>query len=61
MQQVDRISKQMQLEQQLADAKLSKLKLEMAAERETLLKEKQQLLLVSHLSFPFNIVDSSLL
>lgn len=47
VQQVDRISKQMQLEQQLADAKLTKLKLEMSAERETLLKEKQQLLLVS--------------
>uniref|UniRef100_A0A1B6EY18 Alpha-taxilin n=1 Tax=Cuerna arida TaxID=1464854 RepID=A0A1B6EY18_9HEMI len=44
-QQVERISKQMQLEQQLADAKLSKLKMEMAAEREVLLREKQQLLL----------------
>ncbi|XP_054271947.1 alpha-taxilin [Macrosteles quadrilineatus] len=44
-QQVERISKQMQLEQQLADAKLAKLKMEMAAEREMLLREKQQLLL----------------
>jgi len=44
-QQVERISKQMQLEQQLADAKLAKLKMEMAAEREILLREKQQLLM----------------
>ena len=37
----------MQLETALADAKLKKAHLEAAAERETLIKEKQQLLLVS--------------
>ncbi|XP_067013351.2 alpha-taxilin isoform X2 [Anabrus simplex] len=44
-QQVEKISKQLQLESQLADAKLSKAKMEMAAEKETLLREKQQLLM----------------
>ncbi|PNF22844.1 hypothetical protein B7P43_G01394 [Cryptotermes secundus] len=44
-QQVDKITKQMQLEAQLADAKLAKAKMEMAAEKEVLLKEKQQLLM----------------
>jgi hypothetical protein len=45
-QQVEKITKQMQLEAQLADAKLAKAKMEMAAEKEVLLKEKQQLLMV---------------
>lgn len=44
-QQVEKISKQMQLEAQLADAKLAKVKMEMAAEKEILLREKQQLLM----------------
>lgn len=44
-QQVEKITKQMQLEAQLADAKLAKAKMEMAAEKEALLKEKQQLLM----------------
>lgn len=44
-QQVEKISKQMQLEAQLADAKLAKLKMEMTAEKEILLREKQQLLM----------------
>lgn len=44
-QQVEKISKQMQLEAQLADAKLAKAKMEMAAEREIMLREKQQLLM----------------
>lgn len=46
LQQVEKISKQMQLEAQLADAKLAKLKMEMTAEKEILLREKQQLLMV---------------
>jgi hypothetical protein len=46
-QQVDKITKQMQLEAQLADARLTKAKMEMAAEKEVLLKEKQQLLMVT--------------
>ena len=37
----------MQLEMQLADAKLAKAKMEMDIEKETLQKEKQQLLIVS--------------
>ncbi|XP_039289310.1 LOW QUALITY PROTEIN: alpha-taxilin [Nilaparvata lugens] len=41
---VDRIAKQMQLESQLAEAKLAKAKMEMAAERELFVREKQQLL-----------------
>ena len=45
-QQVEKITKQMQLEAQLADAKLAKAKMEMTAEKEILLKEKQQLLMV---------------
>lgn len=45
-QQVEKISKQMQLEAQLADARLAKAKMEMAAEKEVLLQEKQRLLLV---------------
>lgn len=49
-QQVDKITKQMQLEAQLADAKLAKAKMEMAAEKEVLLKEKQQLLAVIDIS-----------
>jgi hypothetical protein len=49
-QQVDKITKQMQLEAQLADAKLAKAKMEMAAEKEVLLKEKQQLLMVIDMS-----------
>jgi hypothetical protein len=49
-QQVDKITKQMQLEAQLADAKLAKAKMEMAAEKELLLKEKQQLLMVIDMS-----------
>ncbi|KDR22608.1 gamma-taxilin isoform X2 [Zootermopsis nevadensis] len=44
-QQVEKISKQMQLEAQLADARLAKAKMEMAAEKEVLLQEKQRLLL----------------
>lgn len=43
-QQVEKISKQLQLESQLADARLAKAKLEMTAEKEILLKEKHQLL-----------------
>ena len=43
---MEKITKQMQLEAQLADAKLAKAKMEMAAEKEILLKEKQQLLMV---------------
>jgi hypothetical protein len=46
-QQVDKVTKQMLLEAQLADAKLTKAKMEMAAEKEVLLKEKQQLLMVT--------------
>jgi hypothetical protein len=46
-QQVDKMTKQIQLETQLADAKLAKVKMEMAAEKEVLLKEKQQLLMVT--------------
>lgn len=58
-QQVEKISKQMQLEAQLADAKLAKAKMEMAAEREIMLREKQQILMVSYillyvLKFLFN-------
>ncbi|RZF49289.1 hypothetical protein LSTR_LSTR011813 [Laodelphax striatellus] len=41
---VDRISKQMQLESQLAEAKLAKSRMEMAAEKELFAREKQQLL-----------------
>ncbi|XP_075227182.1 uncharacterized protein LOC142327761 [Lycorma delicatula] len=44
-QQVEKISKQMQLEAQLADAKLAKAQVEMAAEREIMLREKQQILM----------------
>lgn len=44
-QQVEKISKQMQLESQLADAKLAKVKIEMVAEKEILVNEKKQLLL----------------
>jgi hypothetical protein len=36
----------MQLEAQLADARLAKAKMEMAAEKEVLLQEKQRLLMV---------------
>ena len=43
-QQVEKMSKQMQLESQLAEAKLIKLKIEMVAEKELLEKEKKQLL-----------------
>jgi hypothetical protein len=43
-QQVEKVTKQMHLEAQLADAKLAKAKMEMAAEKEILLQEKQQLL-----------------
>nr|CAD7577358.1 unnamed protein product [Timema californicum] len=43
-QQVEKISRQMQLEAQLADAKLAQAKMEMAAEKEALLREKKQLL-----------------
>ncbi|CAG2064265.1 unnamed protein product, partial [Timema podura] len=43
-QQVEKISRQMQLEAQLADAKLAQAKMEMAADKETLLREKKQLL-----------------
>lgn len=45
-QQVEKVTKQMHLEAQLADAKLAKAKMEMAAEKEILLQEKQQLLVV---------------
>jgi hypothetical protein len=45
-QQVEKITKQMQLEAQLADARLAKAKMEMAAEKEVLLQEKQRLLMV---------------
>lgn len=44
-QQVEKISKQMQLESQLADAKMAKVKIEMVAEREILANEKKQLLI----------------
>ncbi|KAK7866043.1 hypothetical protein R5R35_008555 [Gryllus longicercus] len=44
-QQVEKISKQLQLESKLADARLAKTKLEMTAEKEVLLREKQELLL----------------
>lgn len=45
-QQVEKVTKQMQLENQLSDAKMAKAKMEMAAEKEILLQEKQQLLVV---------------
>lgn len=45
-QHVDKITKQMRLEAQLADARLAKAKMEMAAEKEILLQEKQRLLVV---------------
>lgn len=45
-QQVEKMQQQMKLEAQLAEAKLAKAKMEMTAEKEILLKEKQQLLLV---------------
>ncbi|XP_034253201.1 beta-taxilin isoform X2 [Thrips palmi] len=45
VQQVEKISKQMQLEAQLADAKLAKAHLEAKAEKENMLREKQDLLL----------------
>nr|XP_018908655.1 PREDICTED: alpha-taxilin-like [Bemisia tabaci]XP_018908656.1 PREDICTED: alpha-taxilin-like [Bemisia tabaci] len=44
-QQVEKLGKQMELEVQLCDAKLAKAKMEMTAEKEILLREKQQLLL----------------
>ncbi|XP_014283521.1 gamma-taxilin [Halyomorpha halys] len=44
-QHVENLAKQMQLEMQLADAKLAKAKMEMDIEKETLQKEKQQLLI----------------
>lgn len=44
--QFDTVRQQAQLEVQLAEAKTAKLKMEMTAEKECLLKEKQQLLLV---------------
>lgn len=44
-QQVEKISKQMQLESQLADAKLAKVKIEMVAEKELLANEKRQLMI----------------
>lgn len=46
-QHVEKLAKQMHLEIQLADAKFAKAKMEMAMEKETLLREKQQLLIVS--------------
>lgn len=51
-QQVEKISKQMQLEAQLADAKLAKAQLEAKAERETLLRDKHELLMVLLPFFP---------
>lgn len=45
-QQVEKVTKQIHLEAQLSDAKLAKAKMEMAAEKEILLQEKQQLLVV---------------
>lgn len=45
-QEVEKVTKQMHLEAHLADAKLAKAKMEMAAEKEILLQEKQQLLMV---------------
>ncbi|KAK6641460.1 hypothetical protein RUM44_013172 [Polyplax serrata] len=44
-QQVEKMSKQMQLESQLAEAKLTKLKIEMMSEKELLENEKKQLLI----------------
>ncbi|BES93363.1 Myosin-like coiled-coil protein [Nesidiocoris tenuis] len=44
-QHVEKLAKQMHLEIQLADAKFAKAKMEMAMEKETLLREKQQLLI----------------
>lgn len=40
------MTKQMALESQLYEAKIAKLEMETAAEKEVLLREKQQLLLV---------------
>lgn len=40
------MAKQMALETQLYEAKLSKMEMEFAAEKEILLREKQQLLMV---------------
>ncbi|KAJ1531929.1 hypothetical protein ONE63_000570 [Megalurothrips usitatus] len=45
VQQVEKISKQMQLEAQLADAKLAKAQLESKAEKEVLIREKHELLM----------------
>jgi hypothetical protein len=58
-QQVDKITKQMQLEAQLADARLTKAKMEMAAEKEVLLKEKQQLLMVTDILLEVEEVPST--
>lgn len=44
-QQVEKMSKQMQLESQLAEAKLAKLKMEMVAEKELLENDKKKLLI----------------
>lgn len=45
------MTKQMALESQLYEAKIAKLEMETAAEKEVLLREKQQLLLVKILLF----------
>uniref|UniRef100_A0A1B6D608 Alpha-taxilin n=1 Tax=Clastoptera arizonana TaxID=38151 RepID=A0A1B6D608_9HEMI len=44
-QQMDKIAKQMELETQLADAKMAKLQMERAADKEMFLREKHQILL----------------
>lgn len=45
------MAKQMALESQLYEAKLSKMEMEAAAEKEVLLREKQQLLMVRNLYY----------
>lgn len=46
-QQMEKMGKQMELESQLYEAKVSKLEMEATAEKEILLREKQQLLMVN--------------
>lgn len=48
LQQMEKMTKQMALESQLYEARLAKIEMETSAEKEILLREKQQLLVVSH-------------
>lgn len=55
-QQVERMMKKMALETQLHEAKMTKLRVEFEAEKELLLREKQQLLVVSNLQLLLFII-----